>query len=257
MRMQNFIKTVATTTLLTAALAVSATADHHGHAIMEAVKSADRPDTDKARDAGRKPAQVLMFSGVAPGMTVLDVNAGGGYYSEILSRAVGEAGKVYSHNGPVYWAFMKETLPERYADERLPNVEHIHNGKETIELAENSVDIAMAVLSYHDYFFTHEARPGGGHEDVGAVLASIKKVLKPGGTFVVVDHVAPEGSGPADFDRLHRLNPDFVKKQMLEAGFTFVAESDVLENPDDSNNSSPFAKEIQGKTNRFVYKFTK
>jgi len=256
MRMQNLIKTIATTTLFTVALAVSATADHHGPAIMKAVENADRPAADKARDKGRKPAQVLMFSGVAPGMTVLDVNAGSGYYSEILSHTVGEHGKVYSHNGPVYWAFMKETLPERYADGRLPNVEHIHNGKETIELAENSVDVAMAVLSYHDYFFTHAARPGGGHEDVAAVLTSIKKVLKPGGTFVIVDHVAPEGSGPADFDRLHRLNPDFVKKQMGEAGFTFIGETDALVNPDDSNDGSPFAEGIQGKTNRFVYKFT-
>lgn len=257
MKLHHFVKSVASAAILAAAVALPSQADHHGKAIMEAVNSAERPAADKERDAGRKPADVLMFAGVGPGMTVLDINAGSGYYSEILARTVGSEGKVYSHNGAVYWAFMKKTLPERYADGRLSNVEHIHNDKETFELADGSVDTAMAVLSYHDYFFTHEARPGGGHEDVAAVLASLHRVMKPGGTVVVIDHVANDGTGPADFDKLHRISPTFVKDQMTAAGFTFAGKSDALANPDDSNDGSPFAPEIRGKTNRFIYKFTK
>ena len=98
---------------------------------------------------------------------------------------------------------------------------------------------------------------GGGREDVAAVLASVHKAMKPGGTFVVVDHVALPGTGPDDFDKMHRLNPEFVKEQMAAAGFTFIGENDVLANPEDSNDMSPFAPEIRGKTNRFVLKFTK
>jgi len=250
-------KSVAATAFLVSSFVLPASADHHGHAIKAAVNHSERPVADKERDENRKPGKVLMFAGVRPGMTILDVNAGGGYYTEILSHAVGEHGRVYSHNGAVYWAFMKKALPDRYADERLGNVKHIHNDKETIDLPEASLDMAMAVLSYHDYFFTHEARLGGGHEDVPAVLASIRKALKPGASFVIVDHVAPSGSGPADFDKLHRIDPAFLKAQMADAGFTFVEESDALANPNDSNDGSPFAPEIRGKTNRFIYKFSK
>lgn len=257
MKINNLMKSVAASAMLASVAFLPASADHHGKAIMDAVGSQERPAADTERDAGRKPGKVLAFAGVGPGMTVLDVNAGSGYYSEILSRVVGDEGKVYSHNGAVYWAFMKKTLPERYADGRLANVEHINNDKETFDLADNSVDVAMAVLSYHDYFFTHDARPGGGHEDVSAVLQSLKRVLKPGGSFVVIDHVALDDTGPADFDKLHRISPEFVKKQMMDAGFTFAGSSDVLANAEDTNDGSPFAPTIRGKTNRFVYKFTK
>lgn len=232
-------------------------ADHHGHAIMDAVKNTERPEDDRKRDSMRKPGEILMFAGAAPGMTVLDINSAGGYYTEILSRTVGEDGKVYAHNGPVYWAFMKETTPARYDGDRLSNVEHIHNGKETFDLADNSVDLAMAVLAYHDYYFTHEARPGGGHEDVSAVLKSLHRVIKPGGSVVIIDHQAPEGSGPADFDKLHRIDGATVKAQMAAAGFTLSGETDVLANTDDDHTGSPFAPEIRGKTDRFVYRFTK
>lgn len=232
-------------------------AEHHGGAVMAAIKSAERPATDKERDSLRKPADVLKLAGVAPGMTVLDINAAGGYYSELLSRVVGAEGKVYAHNGPVYWAFMKNTVPARYADGRLGNVEHIHNGMETFNLPGNSVDAALSVLAYHDYYFTHEARPGGGYEDVSKVLDSLFQVIKPGGHVVIVDHVGPEGSGPEDFDKLHRIDPTVVREQMEAAGFTFAGEADALSNPEDDHAGSPFAPEIRGKTDRFVYLFRK
>lgn len=254
---KQYVRRGFTASVLAAMVTLPSLADHHGKAIMAAVKSADRVEADTQRDAGRKPADVLMFAGVAPGMTVLDINAGSGYYTELLSRTVGEEGKVYSHNGAIYWAFMKKTLPERYVGGRLPNVVHIHNGKETFDLEDASVDLAMAVLSYHDYFFTNEARPGGGREDVSAVLASLRRIMKPGGSVILVDHVANEGTGPADFDKLHRIDPAFARKQMEAAGFTFAGETDVLANPADSNDGSPFDPAIRGKTNRFVYRFTR
>ena len=231
-------------------------AGHHAKAIKAAVDHPDRPAADRERDVTRKPADVLMFAGIAPGMHVFDINSAGGYYTEILSRTVGDAGKVYAHNGAVYWAFMKETVPARFDGDRLANVEHIHNGRETIEAPEGSLDAIMAVLAYHDYYFTHEARPEG-HEDVAKVLASAYKALKPGGSFIVIDHKAVDGTGPADFDKMHRIDPAFVKNQMAAAGFTFAGENDLLANPGDDGTASPFAPEIRGKTNRFMLKFTK
>lgn len=232
-------------------------ADHHGGAIMKAVESPDRPAADRERDPMRKPAEVLKFAGVAPGMTVLDINAAGGYYTEILSRVVGETGTVYSHNGPVYWAFMKQTVPARFEGGQLANVQHIHDGHETFSLAPNSVDMAISVLAYHDYYFTHDARPGGGHEDVPAVLKSLYEVMKPGGKVIIVDHVAPANSKPEDFDKLHRIDPAFVKAQMLAVGFALEGETDALSNQNDAHTGSPFAPEMRGKTDRFVFKFVK
>jgi len=257
MKFNHIFKSLATSAVLMSVFGMPVFADHHEKAIMEAVKNTDRPEGDVLRDGGRRPADILAFAGVAPGMTILDINAGSGYYSEILSHVVGPEGKVYSHNGAVYWTFLRKTEPKRYADGRLANVTHIHDGNETINLPENSLDLAMAVLSYHDYYYTDKARIGGGHEDVPAVLGSIYKALKPGGAFVIVDHVAKTGTGPKDFDTLHRIDPAFVKKQMADAGFKFSAESAVLLNSDDSKELSAFASEISGKTSRFVFKFIK
>lgn len=227
-------------------------AEHHGKAAIEAaVMSAERTDEEKARDADRKPAEVLAFAGLEPGMVVLDINSGGGYYSEILARAVGDDGMVYAHNGPVYWAFVKDEIAKRY-EGRFDNVELIHGDSEAVDLPEGSVDLAIMVLAYHDYYFQHEARSTP-QADVPAALKSFRKALKPDGKIVIIDHVGPAGADAEAMNKLHRIDPALVKKQMMEAGFTLAAESDLLANADDDPNSSPFAPEIRGKTNRFIH----
>ncbi len=223
-------------------------------AIAAAVAHADRPDQDRARDGDRKPAEVLLFAGVTPGITVLDLNSGGGYYSEILSHLVDEDGKVIAHNGPVYWAFMRKTVPERFT-ERLTNVEPLNVESEAVDLPADSVDVAMSVLAYHDYFMKHEARTEP--EDMPAILASIYNALKPGGSYVVIDHQAPDGSGAEMGDKLHRINSEFVKAQVLAAGFKLEDESNLLANSEDDPTQSPFRPEFRGKTDRFILKFTK
>lgn len=238
---------------MSAVASAPAFADHHG-AVIAAVNNADRPEQERARDANRKPQEVLLFAGVKPGMTVVDLNSAAGYYTELLSHVVGDEGKVYAHNGAVYWAFMQKKAPARYA-QRLGNVTPLNEDDEAINLPENSVDAVMSVLAYHDYFFAHEAREKP--EDMDAILASIYKSLKPGGSFVVVDHEAPEGTGAEMGDKIHRINSDFVKKQVTAAGFKVAGESDVLANPADDNAESPFRPEFRGKTDRFIIKFVK
>ncbi len=228
-----------------------AVADDH---IKAAVAHKDRPADDVTRDQFRKPAEVLEFIGIAPGMKVVDVNSGAGYYTEILARAVGMEGTVIAHNGPVYWDFVKNSIGERY-EGRLGNVRNIYTGSENVAAAEGTVDVAMAVLSYHDYFFKHKARKGD--ENIPEILASIRKVLKDDGVFVVVDHVAPAGSGTEAGNTLHRIDPELVKEQVLAAGFKLVETSDILANSEDPHTISPFAEGIRGKTDRFIFKFMK
>ncbi len=245
---------VLATSLVIGSVAASVVhADHHG-AIMAAVAHTDRPEEDRARDGNRKPAEVLMFAGVKPGMTVLDLNSGGGYYSEILSHIVGDGGNVVAHNGAVYWAFMRKTVPARFT-ERLSNVTPLNVDSEVVDLPEGSVDVVMSVLAYHDYFMKHEARTAP--EDMPAVLASIYRSLKPGGSFVIIDHEAPDGTGAEMGDKLHRINSAFVRSQVEAAGFTFAEESGILANSEDDPSQSPFRPEFRGKTDRFIMKFTK
>lgn len=257
MKINRLVKSVTGAALLAASFALPTAADHHGHAVMIAVKNVDRPTEDKALDAARKPADVLMFAGIAPGMKVLDINSAGGYYSEILSLTVGTKGTVYAHNGAVYWDFMKQAIPERFAGGRLANVVHMNGGPERVDLPAGSLDAAFAALAYHDYYMTHGAREGGGREDVMPVLKSIYAALKPGGSFTIVDHIAKAGTGPDDFDKLHRIDPAFVKTQMEEAGFTYAGSSDALITGMDDPAVSPFAPEVRRKTDRFVMKFVK
>lgn len=233
------------------AVALPAMADHHGEAAVKAaVASPDRPAADKERDAGRKPVEVLTFAGLEPGMTVLDVNSATGWYTEVLARAVGENGKVYAHNGPSYAGYFKDKIHERYKDHHLPNVEEITSDSEVFDLPAGSVDMATMMLAYHDYFLQ-------GGPDMPAVLASLRTVLKDDGVVIIVDHVAPAGTGTEAGEKYHRIDPHIVQEQMEAAGFHLAAESDVLMNPDDPLNVMPWEGDLRGHTSRFVYKFTK
>jgi predicted methyltransferase len=86
---------------------------------------------------------------------------------------------------------------------------------------------------------------------------AVFKALKPGGTFLVVDHVAEAGSGMRDTDTLHRIDPAIVKQQVVAAGFVFEGESNVLRNPADDHKKVVFDKAIRGRTDQFIYKFRK
>lgn len=250
------MRSVAAAAMLTTVGLGPVFADQHSVAenIAAAVANQGRPETDTQRDAARKPAEILSFAEVKPGMTVVDINSGGGYYTEIISYAVGEAGTVYAHNGPVYWNFVKTRVGERF-ENRLKNVIQIHEGTENVTVAEGSVDVAITVLAFHDYYFLPEGRKEPA--DVQAVLSTVYKSLKPGGRFVVVDHVAPEGTGSAAGNTTHRIDPTFVKEQIEAAGFKFAGSSDVLANANDDHTKGVFEKDIRGNTDRFVYKFVK
>lgn len=233
-----------------------AMADHHeiSDNITTAVARPERSDKDRRDDAWRKPAEVLSFAGIKEGMTVLDVNSGHGYYSEILSHAVGEKGKVVAHNGVIYWNYVKNDVAERYTG-RLANVTQLYTGKEEVEWPKASVDAAVLMIAFHDYY--HYLKPDVLADTMPAILASIKDTLKDGGVFVLSDHAARVGAAPEFEKTLHRIDPEFVKKQVLAAGFKFVESSDALSNPDDDYSLGVFNEKVRHKTDRFILKFTK
>lgn len=114
------------------------------------------------------------------------------------------------------------------------------------------VDVVFTSQNYHDY-----PDKFMGPTDPAVLNKAVFAALKPGGLYIVIDHVAEAGSGMRDTDTLHRIDPAIVKKQVLGAGFQFVGESDVLRNPADDHKLIVFNPKIRGHTDQFAYKFRK
>lgn len=219
-------------------------------ALREAVAHGARPAEDRARDGDRKPARVLAFFGIEPGMKVAEMMAGRGYYAEILARAVGSDGTVYVHNTPyVVDKFADGPLTERLDQLGLGNTVRRDRPLEDPGLPEGELDAVLMILFYHDTYWMDVDRD--------AMNAAIYAALKPGGVFGVVDHHARQGAGTDEVKSLHRIEPHIVRREILEAGFELDAESDLLRHPEDDRTTNVFDDAIAGETDRFVFRFRK
>jgi predicted methyltransferase len=221
-----------------------------------AVASNGRTDDDRERDAGRKPAAVLKFFAIEPGMTVLDMFSGGGYYTEMLSSVVGAEGKVVAHSNQAYAQYVDDETNARYADRRLANVEILMAENNELELPADTFDAVMMMLAYHDIYYasTEDDWP---KIDGPKLLAEFFKGLKSGGMLAVVDHYAAAGSPPETGGTLHRIDPSIVIAEIEAAGFVLDSKSDVLRNMEDDHSVSMYDEQVNGKTDRFVMKFRK
>lgn len=216
-------------------------------AIAAAVADPARPAEDRAHDALRKPAACLAFAGVHRGMTVAELFPGHGYFTRMLSRVVGPKGHVYEFEGAPKPG--KPSPIKAIADD--PH--YYHNITDTVWPVgklpvPQPVDLVWTSQNYHDL---HNL-PG---LDVADFDREVYKALKPGGIYLVLDHVAPAGSGFSDTSTLHRIDPEAAKKEIMSAGFEFVGASKVLRNPKDPHTSKVFDPSIRGHTDQFVYEF--
>jgi predicted methyltransferase len=221
-------------------------------ALAAKLSSGDRAETDKARDAGRRPAEVVSFLGVKPGMTVIDVLAASGYYTEVLSVAVGDSGKVYAQNNDFILQMREgsneKAISARLAGSRLKNVERLNREVADLGLAAGSVDFVFTALNFHDVYNR------GGKEGTAAFLAAISEVLKPGGMLGIVDH---DGNPGNDNNELHRMQMADAVAAVEAAGFVVDATSDLLRNADDDRSAFVFKEGMRGKTDRFVLRLRK
>ncbi|KXI26916.1 class I SAM-dependent methyltransferase [Paraglaciecola hydrolytica] len=243
-------------------------AAHHGklsnQELSALLNDSNRPIADKTRDETRQPVKIMAFTGVSSGNHVLDLAAGGGWYSELFSRAVGPQGKVYVQNDEVIWRFAEKDITARTKDNRLPNVQRLDNvAIANMAVPAGSIDIAFTALNYHDLFFTEVLQDGKLVKlrdevvDYRVALAAIKTALKDTGVLVIVDHVGKTGSGYEAANTLHRIDPDIVKFQLKDAGFKLIEEAFYLRNESDDHTKLVFDPSIRGKTDRFIYKFVK
>ncbi|WP_419816449.1 class I SAM-dependent methyltransferase [Glacieibacterium sp.] len=223
--------------------------------IVPAVAMTDRPAAMIALDASRKPVEVLKFLGLKRGDRVLDVMAGGGYYSEIIGNAIGSKGHVLAEaelasvdTKSAEWAALVT---------RVPNVEILDQAPGDLRLPANSIDFTLMHLVYHDTYW-ESAKDKFARIDPALFLKRIYAATKPGGIVGVVDSIAnPGGDTRAVVDKLHRIDPAVVRADFKAAGFKLEAESKLLANPADDHTRLVFDPAIRGKTDRLVYRFRK
>ncbi|MBB5745494.1 putative methyltransferase [Brevundimonas variabilis] len=207
-----------------------------------------RPTEEVARDALRKPLEMLAFAEIGAGDRVADIRPGAGYFTRLFARSVGETGKVYAfvpnrtmarENGPA------DALVAAY-----PNVVRVNGSLDAMTFDE-PLDVVFMSQEYHDFHI-----PAFG-VDVARMNAAVFAALKPGGIFVVIDHAGRAGTTNTEVGTLHRIEGAFLKAEVVRAGFVFDGESTAVANAADDRTINVFEPVIRGRTDQFVYRFRK
>jgi predicted methyltransferase len=217
------------------------------------VAAADRTDEDRALDAGRKPAELITFAGLKPGMRVAELGAGGGYTTEVLARAVGPTGKVWAQNPAAFAQFVGDRLKQRLARPANAQVVEVTLDFEApLPPEAKDLDAIFFVLLYHDLFWLKTDR--------AKLNAAVFAALRSGGTYVVIDHSGRPGTGSSEIESLHRIEESVVVPEIEAAGFELARRGGFLRNPDDARdwNADPeHAGARRGTSDRFVLEFVK
>jgi len=218
-----------------------------------AVADPGRTADDKARDADRKPAEMLDFAKVKAGQTVVDFMPGGGYFTRLFLAAVGPKGKVYAFIPTEVAGFSKKPLPANGSspDPAHPNLMFLVAPVMQFSTP-TPVDMVWTSQNYHDL---HD--PFMGPADLSKFNAAVFKALKPGGLYVILDHAAAAGSGVSATNTLHRIDPEVVKKEVTAAGFVYEGSTEVLRNSADDHSLNVFKPDIRGHTDQFLFRFRK
>ncbi len=218
----------------------------------QSIHLASRFSNDISKDRYRKPLEILNFSEVSPGKTVVDLLGGGGYYSELFSHIVGKQGQIFLQNNSLFLRFSKKELEERLANNRLPNIVRLDSEYADMKLPQKA-DLIFLGLSFHDFFVkrkdpTITAVPG-------EFYRQIKASLKPSGLIILVDHSAKPDSGIASTSKLHRIDENWVRVDMQKNGFQFIESLETLRNPKDDFSVKIWKEKVFHKTDRFIHKY--
>lgn len=249
------------------------------------IASADRSPADRTNDVRRKPEQTLAFIGIVPGITALDLSAGGGYTTELLARSIGPTGMVYGQSRPRDPSRAPPPAPEGNShptatpaapaaaapagaprpstvaladrDAKLksgaipaaPIVAISRPFEDPVppELAAGRFDLATLMFNYHDL----------GHLGVDRTRMNeaVFRALKKGGVYVIADHSGRPGTGISESGTLHRVEEAFVRREVEAAGFKLLAAGDFLRNPNDPRDKN--TPDPPQPKDEFVLKFVK
>jgi predicted methyltransferase len=199
------------------------------NAIESAVADPARPESDRNRDAARKPAESLQFSGVKPGDAVADFNANAGYFTRLFADVVGSRGHVYAIEPVEIQQYIAKATAElqAYASGHFNVTVSIATALESLRVP-RKLDLFWISQNYHDLHNTYF-----GPMDVAAFNKAVFDALKPSGSYVVLDHTAAPGASADVTEALHRIDPATVRREVEAAGFVFDSESQILANPAD------------------------
>ncbi|MFT4937646.1 MAG: putative methyltransferase [Paraglaciecola sp.] len=217
-----------------------------GNIYVAAIENEKRTQSDIKHDKKRKPLDILPFTQIKTGDEVLELGAGGGYTTELISWVVGQSGRVYAH-------FLYNQ--ERLANERLANVvslrQHSLNEHKTVlkenKIYSNQLDAIIVFFVLHDIYLNNEMSE--------ELLATLFASLKPGGKLIILDNAAKPDSGLTYIDSLHRIGESFVQNEIIKAGFSFDASTNVLRNEED-DHTKPWG-DFEGFQDRFAFRFKK
>jgi predicted methyltransferase len=224
-------------------------------ALAAAVADSSRPDSDTTRDADRKPEKTLAFVGIKPGDRVADYVADSGYFTRLFSSVVGSKGHVYAAEPTAFFKF--EHFVKAVAELQGYAVTHPNVTVTTAAALEGlkfpeKLDLFWISRNYHDL---HDEFMGP--VDTAAFNKAVYEALKPGGSYVVLDHSAALGAPANVTETLHRIEPSTVRREVEAAGFKFDSESSILANPADPRTATVFDQTIRGHTDQFILKFRK
>ncbi len=241
-----------------AVLALTVIALGAGGALAQPPKFDIRSPVDPSRgDALSNPEfkgpEVLKFIGVKTGDRVADIFSG--RFTTALAGVVGPTGRVYAfvpEEAIKIHPELRDMLSGRAKDPAYVNVETTTAPIEGMVLPDK-LDAVFIRQNYHDLHVRFM-----GPADVPAFNRKVFAALKPGGVYVVLDHVAaPGGEVNQVANRLHRIDPATVKAEVEAAGFKLDAESAVLANPADAHDKMVLETSILGKTDQFLLRFRK
>ena len=244
---------VSATLLLAACATTPPPANYVPPFVAAAVADRGRPEADTVRDPDRKPAEVIAYAGIRPGMKVVDLIPGGGYFTRIFSKIVGSKGVVYAYvpDELSRLANRPPAIAPIVADPQYKNVTMLLKPVSAFSVPEQ-VDVVWTSQNYHDMH-----APFMGPVNMSDLNRAIFDALKPGGLYLVLDHSATPGSGTRDTATLHRIDPAAVRAEVTAAGFIFEGESALLRNPADNRSQRVQEGAIRGHTDQFIYKFRK
>jgi len=212
------------------------------------VASPDRSEADRQTDQRRNPERLLAFTGVRPGMRVLDMGAGGGYSTELIARAVGSGGTVYAQDSQAVSPRAKERFDERARTPAMQNVVRVlRDYDDPAPSGVRDLDLITFFFAYHDTAFMSVDRT--------KMNRGLFEALKPGGVLVIADHSAQAGAGVSVAKSLHRIEETTLRQEIEAAGFRLVAEAEFLRHPEDPRDSIVFRPKVP--VDEFVLKFVR
>jgi predicted methyltransferase len=208
----------------------------------------DRSDADRDADKRRDPLPLLKFAGPKPGMTVLDMGAGGGYSTELMARAVAPNGKVYGQFPADGFQKAIDNFNARLKTPAMSDAAaDFRPFDDPIPPDVSNLDLITFLFYYHDTTYMNVDR--------AQMDRKMFAGLKPGGILVLADHSAAAGADISVGKSLHRIDEAIVRKELEAAGFKFVAAGDFWRVPGDTRDFS--SNRPPSPVDAFVLKYQK